>query len=130
MTTTERNESAMSPAPQSNFADPDIFVRLREQSLAWRRVVDDVVVLDTDASEYYAVNSAGGALWERLADGATVAALADALVSAYPSASDRAAEDVRKFLAELDASGLLEIVRADAAAPPSKPPDTPSGTPD
>lgn len=45
------------------------------------------------------------------------AGLADALTSAFPSASDRAVEDVRRFLADLDANGLLEVAPPDGAEP-------------
>ena len=96
------------------FADPTTRVRLRRQALAWRRVADDVVLLDIDRSRYHAVNAAGAVLWEALENGTTVGALTDALTRTYPSASDRAVDDVRRFLTDLDDRAFLEI---DGAAP-------------
>jgi outer membrane protein assembly factor BamB len=93
----------------TSFADPSRFVQLRSGSVAWRRVADDIVVLDTARSEYHAVNATGSVIWDRLVDGTTVATLAELLTAAFPAAADRAIDDVRAFLADLDASGLLEV---------------------
>ena len=104
------------------FDDPGRVVRLREGSVAWRRVVDDVVVLDTVSSRYHAVNASGTAVWERLAAGATVGELVEALTAAFPSAAPRAADDIAAFLAELDARGLLEGSSDEAGAVEAGPP--------
>ena len=109
------------------FDDPGRTVRLREGSVAWRRVVDDVVVLDTVSSRYHAVNASGTAVWERLAAGATVGELVEALTASFPSAAPRAAADIASFLAELDDRGLLEKSRDEAGI--DEPGAAPAGPP-
>jgi coenzyme PQQ synthesis protein D (PqqD) len=92
------------------YCDPTAHVRLRERSLAWRRVAGEVVVLDIDSSHYHAINASGGAIWDLVAEGSTVAELIASLAAAYPQAADRAGEDVRAFLVGLHERGLLEVV--------------------
>ena len=104
------------------FDDPLLEVRLRDGSVAWRRVVDDVVVLDTVSARYHAVNSSGTAIWERLAAGATVGELVETLAASFPSAGPRVAGDVAAFLVELDARGLLEVSPGAPPAGPGTPP--------
>ncbi len=92
----------------ARFAD-DAVVRLRQDTLAWRRVADDVVVLNTTSSNYHSINPSGSALWERLAEGASVAQLTATLAASFPDAADRAAGDVQAFLVQLDSRGLIEL---------------------
>lgn len=83
-------------------------VRLRADRLEWREVEGEIVALDTAASEYLAVNRTGAVLWPLLAAGTTREALASALAGSFDVAPEAAAGDVDRFLAELEARGLLE----------------------
>lgn len=94
---------------ETTFADPSVFVRVRERSVAWRRVVDDIVLLDIAASRYHAVNPSGAAIWDRLAEGATIGELTATLAASYPQAEARAGADVARFLADLHERGMLEV---------------------
>jgi hypothetical protein len=83
-------------------------LRLRADSLFWRETGGEVVALDADASRYLAANPAATTLWKRLGEGATESDLADALCERYDVSREVAEADVRAFVAELSARGLLE----------------------
>lgn len=92
-----------------DYRDPAARVRLREQAVAWRKVAEETVLLDIATSQYHAINASGTAIWEQLAEGATVGELTAALASKYPQAAERASADVHVFLARLQERGLLEV---------------------
>jgi hypothetical protein len=77
----------------------------------WRRVGDEIVVLDLADSRYLGVNPAGAVLWPLLGRGSSRDELADALVDAYGVGADTAREDVDRFVADLERHGL--VTRAD-----------------
>jgi hypothetical protein len=67
-----------------------------------------VVAVDLNNSAYVGTNESGVLLWRRLAEGTTREQLVDELVDAFGIEPARAAEDVHRFLHELDARNLLE----------------------
>lgn len=81
-------------------------VQLRKE-LSWRKVGDEIVVLDLRASVYFAVQGAGAAIWERLASGAREAELVEAVLEEFDVETDQAEADIASFLADLDTRGLL-----------------------
>ncbi len=99
----------MTATDPDRFTDPGLQVQLRERSLAWREVAEEVIALDLGTSRYHAVNGSGRVLWKELAGGTSVAALRTALVRAYPAAQPSADTDVARFLADLDARCLIEV---------------------
>lgn len=82
-------------------------VRLREESLTWQTVGDDVIVLDLENSRYLQVNGSGRLLWEALATATTESDLADLLMSSFDIDRSRANADVAAFLADLRSRGLI-----------------------
>lgn len=67
------------------------------------------IVVGPDGREVLTLNRTGTAVWEALADGATEAEIVDALARRFPTFDrHRLARDVRAFLAELRAAGLVE----------------------
>lgn len=83
-------------------------LRLRPSGLHWRRVDDDIVVLDARRSVYLQVNGTGAQLWPLLADGTDEDALAAALAAAHGLAAEDARRDVDLFVEELRGKDLLE----------------------
>lgn len=73
----------------------------------WREIEGEVVVLGDCGRRYMAVNGAGAALWPLLIAGATSRELEGRLVLTFPEEVDDPQADVRHFLEELDARGLL-----------------------
>jgi hypothetical protein len=83
-------------------------IRLRAGSLFWRESGGEVVALDAETSRYFAANPSAVALWRRLDEGATEADLVDALRERYELSREVAEADVRAFVEQLAARGLLE----------------------
>jgi Coenzyme PQQ synthesis protein D (PqqD) len=81
--------------------------RLRDDALEWREVEEQIVALDLKTSRYLALNRSGRVLWERLAGGATMDELIDALVEAYELDRERAGADVEALLAQLEDEDLI-----------------------
>ncbi len=82
-------------------------LRLRRDDLAWREFAGEGVLLDLRTSMYLATNPAATILWRHLDNGTTETAMAAALVDAFDITSERAAADVRKFLADCRERNLL-----------------------
>jgi hypothetical protein len=83
-------------------------LKLREDRVAWREVEGQIVALDMDAAEYFAINQTGATIWPLLAAGATRRELAEHLVDTYDVDEPSAARDVEEFLGELSERDLLE----------------------
>lgn len=83
-------------------------MRIRQQSLLWRKVEEEGVVLDLASSSYLRTNPTGAELWELLAEDRTEDELVAHLEGAYAVDHDRALADVRVFLDALRAQGVLE----------------------
>jgi Coenzyme PQQ synthesis protein D (PqqD) len=83
-------------------------LRLRSDAVRWREIDREVVAVDLGRSDYISTNESGLLLWRRLAEGTTREQLVDELMSAFGIESERAADDVGRFLDELDARNLLE----------------------
>lgn len=82
-------------------------LRLRTEDLSWRDVDDEIIVLDLQGSEYFAVNGSGAVLWRLLAVGTDEDALRGALVEQFEIDSELARTDVTTFLEELRSLGLV-----------------------
>ncbi len=82
-------------------------LRLRPKDLAWREFAGEAVLLDLRTSMYLATNLAATILWRHLDQGATESAMTAALVDAFEIPEQRAAEDVRKFVATCSERDLL-----------------------
>jgi len=86
----------------------EVIVKLRADNLMWRQVGDELMVLDTNSSEYLAINKTGVALWPLLLAGATRDVLAEALAENFHIDFATAATDAARFLSSLEDLGLLE----------------------
>lgn len=80
----------------------------RRQDVASEEVDGELVAVDLRSAAYYSANPSGALLWSLLADETDEAALARALVDAYGVAADRALADVRSFVDDLCAHGLVD----------------------
>jgi Coenzyme PQQ synthesis protein D (PqqD) len=83
-------------------------IRLREASIEWRAIDDEIVALDRGAGEYIAVTGSGATLWPLLVAGTSRGALAETLAARFDIEPATAARDVDRFVDTLSARGLLE----------------------
>lgn len=75
--------------------------------VAWRRVDEEVVVLDLDSSVYYSLNDTGSRIWELLAAGHPVEKVASLVAEEYGAAAPDVARDADALLKELLRDKLL-----------------------
>lgn len=73
----------------------------------WRRVGDELVVLDLTDSSYLSVNDTGTAIWPLLERGATRNELLTEILNQFDVERTAAQSDLDNFLAELSARNLL-----------------------
>jgi hypothetical protein len=92
-------------------------LRVAAGSLEWRRVDDEIVILNTKSSRYLSLNRTGALLWPLVHAGADEASLVTALVDRYGLDPQRAADDVAVFVSELAAHGILEPEDSDPSHP-------------
>jgi coenzyme PQQ synthesis protein D (PqqD) len=83
-------------------------IRLASDRLEWREIDGEIVALDIEASKYLAGNRTAGALWPRLAAGATRDELLDALLVRFDVDAETASRDLDAFLRSLEERGLIE----------------------
>jgi hypothetical protein len=83
-------------------------IRLRADGLVWRKVGDELVILDSVNSRYLSINGSGAELWEALSRGCTRDALVDLLATSHSLDYGRAGEDVDHFLRDLGEQDLLQ----------------------
>lgn len=83
-------------------------LRLRQDRLRWVQSDGDVIALDEESLLYLTANASGALLWNALAEGATREQLVGRLAEAYGLDPAEVTEDVDRYLAELEAQGLLE----------------------
>ena len=82
-------------------------LRLRDDTIAWREVDGEVLVLDLTESRYHALNESATMLWRMLGTGTTTEALAQALVDRYGVSAEEATADVAELLETCRARGYL-----------------------
>ena len=73
----------------------------------WRRVGDELVVLDLTDSTYLSINETGAAVWPLLEKGARREQLLDLILERFEVDRADAARDLDAFLADLRSRGLL-----------------------
>src|ERR1051325_7910223 len=74
-------------------------VRINEHAPC-RRVGDDALLFDTAAGTYHVLNETGARVWDLLAQGQTLEAIAEAVSMDYEVDARRAAEDVAAIVAQ------------------------------
>ncbi len=82
--------------------------RLRSDRLHWLEADGEVIALDEEALVYLNANPSGAVLWQALAKSATREELVEGLLAEFDVDEATASSDVDRFLADLDARGLLE----------------------
>lgn len=82
-------------------------MRLRAESLVWREIDGEAVLLDLAASTYLTVNRTGTLLVRLLVEERRREDLVDALVGAYDLTEEAASTDVDAFLEQLAERSLV-----------------------
>jgi hypothetical protein len=80
---------------------------LAEESLIWREVDGQVIVLDKRTWSYLSINDSGALLWREIAKGAKRAELVERLHETYGLDAQTASRDVEDFISMMQRHGLL-----------------------
>ena len=84
-----------------------MLVRIRDDDVQWRRMGDEVVILDLRSARYFSLNETGTRLWSLIVAGASAERLVEELVEAWEVERAAAERDVEAFLADLRDRGLV-----------------------
>lgn len=80
----------------------------RSQTAAWREIDGQVAVVSTDVNRVRLLNSVGSFVWIRC-DEKTIDEIVDAVAERYRIGRDVAVADVRSFIDDLSARGMIII---------------------
>lgn len=83
-------------------------MRVNNRDLFWRRLGDEVILLDQRTSLYLGINSTGAALWDLLVDGCDRDQLVSRLVDTAGASPETAGREVDDFLGSLREQALLD----------------------
>ena len=75
--------------------------------VAWRRVEDEIVVLDLETSIYYSLNEVASRIWELIHQGKGASEISQALTKEYEVDGKRVQKDASSFVAELKKEKLI-----------------------
>ena len=79
--------------------------------IAWNNVEGELVLFDTRAGTYHALNGTGAAIWRAIAAGSDAMGIVETLAVTYDVPCEILAEQVRDFIESACAKNLLEISR-------------------
>lgn len=82
-----------------------------KKGLAYRRVDGEVFIVDAARSELRELNGTASAAWEGLAAGRGEAEIASRIAAEFEVDERTARADLRGFIKELAAAGLVEAVK-------------------
>ena len=93
---------------------------LRSSAVVSRMIAGETLLVPVrgkvgDLASIYSFNAVGTAIWQALAKPTTVAALVDLIEREYEVRRERAAEDVGKFLEEMQSAELVTVVAVPGA---------------
>jgi hypothetical protein len=97
----------MSSGTPETGLDAGPSLTLAEESLTWREVDGEIVVLDRRSWMYMGVNGSGVLLWKQIIEGASRSRLVECLRDAYEIDAELAQRDVEAFLESLRSHDLL-----------------------
>ena len=76
--------------------------------IAWRKVGDEIVVLDLNTSIYWSLNELAGFIWELLTQGKQEKYIATQVCAHYDVSEKVSEKDIRICLEDLAKEGLIQ----------------------
>ncbi|MFI5349400.1 MAG: PqqD family protein [Elusimicrobiota bacterium] len=74
---------------------------------AWRKIDEEVIILNVDNSVYYSLNETGAAVWEKLGAGTAPDEIAAEISREYGAALPSVEKDVAEIISNLRKEKLL-----------------------
>lgn len=78
-----------------------------KKGLAYRRIADEMFIVDSQRAELHELNGPAALIWEGLASGKDEAGIVSAMLAEFEVTEKEARADVAGFLKELARAGLL-----------------------
>ena len=76
--------------------------------VAWRKVADEAVILDTETAAYYSLDGAGLRIWELIGAGRPLADIVSTLAQEYDAAPEVLLRDCEGLIRRLRKENLVE----------------------
>jgi hypothetical protein len=77
------------------------------KKLAWRRVDDEIVILNLETSVYFSLDGIGSEIWEMIHQKKSEQEIVESLVKKYSSTEDIIRKDVQNLIKQLKKEKLL-----------------------
>jgi hypothetical protein len=77
------------------------------ENVAWRKVEQDVVLLNLDTSDYFSITSVGVFIWERLGEGASPNEIVPSICEEFVVEPAEARKHLEAFIRDLCNKNLL-----------------------
>lgn len=77
------------------------------QKLAYRKIQDEVYIVDVKNSLLYKLNPTATLVWESIKNGDSIDEIVDKIVREYEVDTKTASEDVKDLIVELEQKGLI-----------------------
>ncbi|MBI5200364.1 MAG: PqqD family protein [Elusimicrobia bacterium] len=76
--------------------------------IAWRKVADEAVILNTETAAYYSLDGAGLRIWELLSEGRSIEEIVGTLADEYDASSEVLRRDALDLLSNLRKEKIVE----------------------
>ena len=83
----------------------------RKKGVVFRRILDEMVLINTKAGEVITLNETGADIWERIDGKKNVGEILDELAQLYDVERNELERDVKNFIEDLLDAGILEEIK-------------------
>lgn len=79
------------------------------ERITFRRVRDEMALLNVDTGVYFGLDETGARMWELLAEHGNLQAVAERMEQEYDVTGEQLRHDLLRLVEELQAKGLIEV---------------------
>lgn len=79
----------------------------RNPDIVWKKMGDEVVLLNPETGKYFGLNRVGSSFWSLVDGQVTVDQIIDRMLGEYNVERERIAADILELIGSLEARGLL-----------------------
>lgn len=76
--------------------------------IAWRKVADEAVILDTETAAYYSLQDVGLRIWELIGEGRSIEEMAAVLAEEFDASEDVIRRDCEELIVRLRREKIIE----------------------
>ena len=79
------------------------------EHILFQELREEVVLLNLETGDYYGLNEIGARAWSLLRESPRLEQILNLLLDTYEVSEEQLTEDLRTFLADMEAHGLVEV---------------------